>query len=307
MLSLIMAVSLAVFFGRVVTNRHQVLVDNTVRLAKREPLNPPLAGADEIAHLDHVFHAMVESLAAADKVKKQLISMVSHELRTPLTSVSATLPLLAAGALGELPGPAVRRLTGTESDVNRLISLINDLLDIEKMEAGKLEMRFASTKAQAVLARALMAVCGFAENKGVTITAPESEAVIWADEGRLIQVLVNLLSNAIKFSPPGGTIAVTVNVSPQFVEFRVHDEGRGVPREHQERIFERFAQVQSTDATVKGGTGLGLAISKAIVVQHGGSIGVESLDDQGSTFWFQIPVQAPPERSAESQQSVGLR
>src|SRR5208283_2343267 len=104
----------------------------------RQTLNPELGGSDEIAHLDHVFHAMVRELDDADKVKKQLISMVNHELRAPLTSVSATLTLLEAGALGELSEPVRRRLISTESDVKRLISLINDLLDIEKMEAGKL-------------------------------------------------------------------------------------------------------------------------------------------------------------------------
>ena len=134
----------------------------------------------------------------------------------------------------------------------------------------------------------------FGQTQGVTVEAPEVSVTIWADADRIVQVLVNLLSNAVKFSPPGGVVTSAVVLHESGVEFRVTDRGRGVPAAHHRTIFERFRQVETSDAREKGGTGLGLAICKSIVEQHGGTIGVESAEGDSSTFWFRVPPALRP-------------
>ena len=291
-LNIAIALALAGFFSRAVTERHKVLVDNTQRLSRALPLHPPLVGNDEIARLDAVFHNMVHELESADEFKKQLIGMVSHELRAPLTSIDAILTFLEAGGAGDLPEGAVRRLLTAEREVQRLICLINDLLDVERMEAGKFEMSFSALELSTVLSRAAAGVEGAAQKKGLIVQIPETDAKVWADEDRLIQVLVNLLSNAIKFSPEGAPVKIFVEKKQGKVEISVKDEGRGIPAQFQDKIFERFSQVEKADAKLRGGSGLGLTICRTIVMQHGGSIGVNSQEGQGATFWFSIPENA---------------
>lgn len=221
------------------------------------------------------------------KMRQAFVAMVSHDLRTPLTGVKAFLELLRAGAV---PAEQIQQKAfATERSVKRLIALINDLLDLEKMEAGQLALSIGDVNVDALMDQCIEAVSSFAEQHEVELDFPVSSRVIKADGDRLVQVLVNLLSNAIKFSPPGETVEVVLVEAADFIEFRVLDHGRGVPASHRETIFERFKQVETTDATRKGGTGLGLAICKAIVVQHGGTIGVDSEEGKGSQFWFRLP------------------
>lgn len=288
-----LAIALAGFFSRAVTRRHLVIMDNTVRLAKAQPLHPPLEGTDEIAQIDSVFHSMVRELDAADQFKKQLIAMVSHELRAPLTSIDAILTFLEAGGMGDLPAGVTKRLGTAESEVQRLIALINDLLDVEKMEAGKFEMSFELSSLASILDRSVASVSGAVENKRISLQVPQTDLLVWADADRLVQVVVNLLSNAVKFSPEGGMISIVVEKLDSTAEIRVKDEGRGIPADFQKKIFERFSQVEVADAKVRGGSGLGLSVCKAIVLQHGGSIGVESEEGKGATFWFRIPLKQP--------------
>jgi signal transduction histidine kinase len=293
LLNIALAIALASFFSRTVARRHLVLVDNTQRLAKAQALHPRLEGNDEIAQLDAVFHSMVHELETAGEFKKQLIGMVSHELRAPLTSIDAILTFLEAGGVGELPGAATKRLQTAQKEVHRLIALINDLLDVERMEAGKFEMSFSSIELGSVLQRAAAGVEGALQKKVLVLQVPATQALVWADEERLIQVLVNLLSNAIKFSPDRAAITISLEDKQDTVEVRVKDEGRGIPAHFKEKIFERFSQVEKSDAQVRGGSGLGLTICRAIILQHGGSIGVESEEGKGATFWFRIPRNAP--------------
>lgn len=291
-LNIALAFTLAVFFSRIVTKRQLVLVDNTIRLSKAQELHPPLAGNDEIAQLDRVFHKMVEDLAAASEFKKQLIGVVSHELRAPLTSIDAILTFLEAGGMGDLPEGVTRRLNTAGSEVQRLIALVNDLLDVERMEAGKFEMAFKDVPVQSILERSTASISGALQEKQIRICAETTDLHVWADENRLVQVLINLLSNAIKFSPQQGKIIVATADLGKQVKISVQDEGRGVPEEFKNKIFERFSQVEKTDSSVRGGTGLGLTICKTIVTQHRGNIGVESREGQGSTFWFCIPKES---------------
>ena len=234
---------------------------------------------------------------AVDRLKREFVSSISHELRTPLTSIRGSLGLLAGGALGPLPPEAAEIVAMAERNVVRLVGLINDILDLERLEGGRLEMEFEATETSPIVRRALEAVQSFADQSGVVLAAEPASARVRADADRLVQVLVNLVSNAVKFSPAGGTVTVRVVPGSGMAEFQVEDRGRGVPPALREAIFERYRQVEASDSRRKGGAGLGLAICKAIVEQHGGAIGVRDSETTGSTFWFRIPFASLPRPS----------
>jgi PAS domain S-box-containing protein len=413
-LNVILALVLALFFIRNVTNRLQGLVDNTRRLSRGLPLNPSLSGKDEIAELDRVFHEMADQLqkesnllrtseaqvrniiermpaglvilksdstiefanpyitkilgyqqseirnlplakliqskggqsgdellaqarsaqpgsimevTALDKKKhphqlelsfgefsttegkrelatlidvserheiqklrQAFVSMVSHELRTPLTSVKGYLSLIEMGALGETSDQLKDGAKVSERNINRLINLINELLDLEKLEAGQLVVKKSSTLVKAIFDHATDSVKGFANERGVTIESIDNtHCRIDVDSSRIAQVLINLLSNAIKFSSSGSKVVARATELAHFVEFSVEDSGPGIDEKYHNSIFERFQQVGETGNKPKEGTGLGLAISKAIVEDHGGTIGIKSDPGCGSCFWFKLP------------------
>jgi len=226
-----------------------------------------------------------------EKMKKEFVATVSHELRTPLTSIRGSLSLLASGVLGEVPPEAREVVAIAERNTVRLIGLINDILDLERIESGKMEIAITPLELAKVVERSVEAVRGMAETMQVRLDVGTVRARVLGDEERLVQVLVNLLSNAIKFSPKSELVSVTSLEVDGWAELRVQDRGRGIPESYREAIFERFQQVESSDSRHKGGSGLGLAICKAIVEQHGGRIGVESERGKGSTFHFRIPLE----------------
>jgi PAS domain S-box-containing protein len=234
----------------------------------------------------------VERLEEVEQLKKGFLSTVSHELRTPLTSIRGSLGLLASGAAGPLPDHVVEVVALAERNAIRLMALIEDILDLERLETGKIELQMTRVPIASILRRAMESLAAFGAH-GVTVDAPNVSSSIDVDADRIVQVLVNLLSNAVKFSPPGGVVTIAVTVDGQWTEFRVIDHGRGVPAVHRRAIFERFRQVDPSDAREKGGAGLGLAICKSIVEQHGGSIGVESEEGAGSAFWFRLASLTP--------------
>ena len=236
----------------------------------------------------NVLKQTVERLEEVERLKQGFLSTVSHELRTPLTSIRGSLGLLASGAVGALSDEVVEVVAIAERNAVRLMALINDILDLERLETGKIELQFAQVPVESILRRAIESLATFGQQHGVTVEAPEVSSMIWADADRIVQVLVNLLSNAVKFSPPGGVVTIGVGLRESWVEFRVTDRGRGVPLALRRAIFERFRQVETSDARERGGTGLGLAICKSIVEQHGGTIGVESEEGGGSSFWFRV-------------------
>ncbi|HEX5870205.1 MAG TPA: response regulator, partial [Longimicrobium sp.] len=230
-----------------------------------------------------------------DRLKDEFVSVVSHELRTPLTSIRGSLGLLAAGKLGEVPEKGRRMLDIAVQNTDRLVRLINDILDIERIESGRVTMELHPTDAADLAHQAVDVMQAMAEKAGVRLYAWADRQPMEADADRILQVLTNLLSNAIKFSPPGGEVTVNVDREGPEVVFRVRDGGRGIPEDRLESIFERFQQVDSSDAREKGGTGLGLAICRSIVQQHGGRIWVESEPGVGSTFTFTLPGALEPE------------
>lgn len=225
-----------------------------------------------------------------ERLKQQFISMVSHELRSPLNSVLGFLEMLPEGVYGNLNDQGRDKTAVAERNITRLMKLINDLLDIDKLEAGRLIMEMADAELMPILQRSAGAVRALADKSNITIDVPHTGAVVTADGDRLVQVVVNLFANAIKFSPPNSTIRASVKLEGEWYEVRVTDQGRGIPAKDKDRIFEKFQQVQAGDSRKLGGTGLGLAICKAIVEQHGGATGVESEEGKGSTFWFKIPA-----------------
>jgi PAS domain S-box-containing protein len=246
----------------------------------------------ELESAKSVAEQTVERLEEVEQLKKGFLSTVSHELRTPLTSIRGSLGLLASGAAGPLPDHVVEVVALAERNAIRLMALIEDILDLERLETGKIELHITRVPIASILRRAMESLAAFGAH-GVTVDAPNVSSSIDVDADRIVQVLVNLLSNAVKFSPPGGVVTIAVTVDGQWTEFRVIDHGRGVPAVHRRAIFERFRQVDPSDAREKGGAGLGLAICKSIVEQHGGSIGVESEEGAGSAFWFRLASLTP--------------
>jgi signal transduction histidine kinase len=284
-----LAFALADFFYKGTASRLAVLTDNTKRLEKGQSLNPPLDGEDEIANLDHKFHDLAVALKEVERLKREFYAMVTHDLRSPLTSIRGTFGLLIQGAYGEIPDLAKTKCERAENNVIRMVGLVNDLLDIEKIEAGKWELSLDTFPISEVVNSSIDSVQALAQQKEITIDHEPVDVEIFADARRLIQVLVNLLSNAIKFSPNKSTVVVSVKQIPGWVEVAVTDQGRGIPKDDLSKVFNKFEQVSVTDATLKGGTGLGLAVCKGIIEEHKGTIGVESEEGKGTTFWFRIP------------------
>jgi PAS domain S-box-containing protein len=239
-----------------------------------------------------------------ERMRQEFISMVSHDLRSPLSSVQTFIELLETGVCGELNEKGKRKLSSAIRSVDQLISLIKDLLDLERSRSNKMVISPEKISIATVLEAAIETVKLQADNMEIEIKASVQDNLhVHADGNRLQQVMVNLLTNALKFSPRKSVVVVACKLDGNWVDVRVADQGRGIPPEEQSRVFERFHQVEKTDEGYKGGTGLGLAICKAIVEAHDGQIGVESTIDSGgngtgSTFWFRIPADSAGVRGA---------
>ena len=226
---------------------------------------------------------------AVERMKDEFISTVSHELRTPLTSIRGALGLLSSGRLGTLPEKGQRLLHIASTNTDRLVRLINDILDIERIESGKVTLDRASSDGAELARNAVDVVRSLADRENLSIVLDARPSPLVADADRIVQTLTNLLGNAVKFSTAGSTILFSVRPEGQNVIFSVADQGRGIPPEKLGTIFERFQQVDASDSREKGGSGLGLAICRSIVRQHGGEIRVESELGHGSTFTITIP------------------
>ncbi|MDH5387577.1 MAG: response regulator [Gammaproteobacteria bacterium] len=227
-----------------------------------------------------------------EKMKNEFISTVSHELRTPLTSIRGSLGLLSGGAVGELPVQATEMLKIASNNTERLLLLINDILDIQKIESGQIAFKFQSLNVMPFIEQALADNATYAEQYGVKFVIAQelADARIYADKDRMMQVMANLLSNAAKFSPENETVEVSIaHHHGASVRISVTDHGSGIPEEFQSKLFDRFTQSDSSDTRQKGGTGLGLSITKTIVEKHGGHINFVSREGIGSTFFIELP------------------
>jgi PAS domain S-box-containing protein len=224
-----------------------------------------------------------------DRIKSEFISIVSHELRTPLASIRGALGLLSSGVLANRPETAQNMLNIASSDTERLVRLVNDILDLERLESSKVTLDRNWYDVLELCQQAIETMQAIAIESQIEILCNIQSQQVFADQDRLVQTLVNLLSNAIKFSPPQSQVHLEAEQIANEIVFRVCDRGRGIPAAQLESIFERFHQVDASDSRQMGGTGLGLAICRSIVQQHGGKIWVESVLSEGSTFSFTIP------------------
>jgi signal transduction histidine kinase len=245
-------------------------------------------------------NADISARKEVERMKNEFISVVSHELRTPLSSIVGSLGLLVGMTdLGAEPQTLIRV---ARENSQRLVRLINDILDVEKLDSDTLKIQLDPVELEALLGTAIQANQGYAEQYGVSLALVSSHGPAWvsANFDKLMQVMANLLSNAAKFSPRGARVEVRLARIREVFRVSVIDSGPGIPEDFQQRIFDRFAQADSSTSRRRGGTGLGLAICKMIMDKLGGTIDFVSAPCQGTTFYFELEAQPPaPYRNAE--------
>lgn len=246
-----------------------------------------------------------------ERTKKQFLSIITLDLKAPLGSISDLANKLIATSSTTLPQRAKDRLEIASKNIQRLVGLVNDLLQVTALDSGKLTIQRQRCDSEELLKRAAQDVESLATKQNITLHlgAEAKGCYCYGDPNRIIQVLVNLLSNAIKFSPPGGTVYISAASEQDHIKFAITDKGRGIPESQKELVFEKFKQVEATDGKRKTGTGLGLPICKQIVKEHGGTINVDSSEGKGSTFWFNIPtnyVAQEPIKAGSATQSLKI-
>ncbi len=269
-----------------------VWVQNRGKLVERDGEGKPLRMSGTLAD--------ITARKEIEKAKAEFISTVSHELRTPLTSIKGSLGLIKSGTAGEMPKKLTSMLDIAYNNSDRLVLLINDILDMEKIEAGKMDFHLKPVAVQTLLDEAMEANKGYGDEHKVTFvrSGDDEQILIEGDKDRLMQVLSNLMSNAAKFSPDGEQVELIATRKNGTARIAVRDKGPGVPEQFRESIFEKFSQADSSDTRKVGGTGLGLSITKAIVEQHGGIIGLDSETSKGTTFFFDLPVMSESTETA---------
>lgn len=252
-----------------------------------------------------VIHDVTERLRV-ERLKNEFVSTVSHELRTPLTSIRGSLSLIKGGAAGKLNEKTKELLDIAHNNCERLIRLINDILDIEKIEAGKMDFVLQPTPIADLVNNAISINQAFGQKFNVKIELESDipNVKVNVDKDRIIQVLTNLISNAVKFSPPNAAVGVTVNKKNHWVVVSVIDRGKGISEEFQHRIFQKFAQADSSNMRKQGGTGLGLSISKTIVERLGGTLEFKTKAEEGTTFYFQLPIWHEPDTSVKASPKI---
>lgn len=227
----------------------------------------------------------------AEKRVSEFYSMVSHELRTPLSSVRASLGLVVDGAAGDIPPPAKRLIQIANQNAERLLKLVDQILDLKKIESGKFDLQYEMLEPNQIVTGVVESLQQLAAASGIRLRhGVNSHRHFCADKDRVCQVLINLVANAIKFSGDGSSVEVLVEDCADRVKFFVKDQGPGIASDEHDKVFMKFQQLDSSDTRLQPGSGLGLAISKTIVELHGGSIGVDSAKGKGSTFWFSLPL-----------------
>jgi signal transduction histidine kinase len=266
----------------------------------KAPIRNP---SGEVVGLVEIARDITES-KRQEQLKDEFIATVSHELRTPLTSIMGTIGLLVGSGGATLPEKVMRMLTIALANCRRLVGIVNDILDMEKIETGRMTFVSKPVEVRALLDEAIRANQAMATQHGVCIRRDETsvECQVVADPDRLSQVISNLLSNAIKFSPPDGDVIIGVERSADCACIKIRDHGPGISEDYKERIFEKFVQVEATDNRRRGGTGLGLSIAKQIVSHFDGEIGFEAAPGGGTIFKVLLRACAPG--SAPEPQSV---
>ncbi len=234
---------------------------------------------------------ILNDITERKRLENEFISLVSHELRTPMTSTIGALDLLNSGQLGTLSDRGKQILQVAIRNSERLIRLVNDILDLERMKSGKIAIKLKRCNLQPLMIQAAETMQAMAEKAQVQLILEEpSDLCLYLDSDRMLQTLINLLSNGIKFTQPGGKVSLKASVQQDLCQIIIQDTGRGIPEDKLESVFERFQQVDASDSRSKGGTGLGLAICRHIIEGHNGKIWVESRLGQGSSFYISLPL-----------------
>ena len=290
-LSITISAGVSMLFTLGITRRVAILAKNSSMLANGAPPMPLIGGSDEIAQFDRDFHYMADCLREAQQRRQEFISMISHDIRSPLTSLQFLIGMLVEGLGGEQSPKSISILSRSEHNLQSVISLINQLLDVDRIEAGMLDLNKLSTDLDGIILAAIESTSMLAEKEGIKLITESQAISVTVDEERIRQVLVNLLTNAIKFSSAGQTITVRTNFifETEEAEVRVIDEGRGIPADQIERVFDKFSQVEKSDATKMSGSGLGLFLCKKLIEAHDGRIGAKKDGGSGCTFWFRLP------------------
>ncbi|MBD2199247.1 MULTISPECIES: PAS domain S-box protein [Calothrix] len=262
--------------------------DNSIRWI-RDRAFPIKNESGDIVRIAGIAEDITE-LQKVEQIKSEFIGIVSHELRTPLTAIRAALGLLNSGIYDNRPDKFKRMIEIAALDSDRLVRLVNDILDLERLESGRSVLDKTTCNAADLIYQSVEGVKAIAEQQNITFNINVIDAQVCANADAIMQTLNNLLSNALKFSPSHSTIIISVQQQTDFVLFQISDRGRGIPTDKLEAIFGRFHQVDASDSRDKGGTGLGLAICRSIIDQHNGQIWAESTLGEGSTFFFTIPL-----------------
>lgn len=278
------------------------LLDTVTARRRGDKVLTTISGGNEFARLGQAFNDMLRANDAMEKLKSEFVSTVSHELRTPLTSIRGALGLVLGAEAKHLPSNTARLLDMANRNVERLNALVNDILDLEKIENGGLEFRFEKLDLVALTRRAVEANAGYAKEYDVRLTCTDlpGRVLVNADDQRIAQVFANLLSNAAKYAPAGSEVSISMQAMGPYMRIAIRDRGPGIPAEFADRIFQRFAQADSSDTREKGGTGLGLHISKTIVERHQGRIAYHTKPGWGTEFYFDIPVWDELEDASEA-------
>ncbi len=240
----------------------------------------------------------VSELRAVEKLKQHFLSVASHDLRAPLSAVSINVSMLTEGKKGALSAGAIKELSRVQTSANRLTELVGELLELEKLEAGKLNLDLTAVSASDVCEAAKELLFGLAQKNSVSIKGPIGEALLHAEEKRMVQMIANLLSNAIKFSPKDSTVTISIVTEKKMAQIRIADQGPGIAPEERLLIFDKFRQARTAEGIAAKGTGLGLAIVRALAESHGGQVGIESEVGQGSTFFVSVPLYLKPEEES---------
>lgn len=308
--AVLFGVIFAYFFTRSVCSPIKILKDATDRIADGDlDYRIEVTSNDEIGTLGTAFNQMCNKLKEMDQMKSEFVSNISHNLKTPLTAIREANDLLLEKIAGPISEPQIKLLTIIKEEAHQLTMMINDLLDISRVEAGLMRYNFQSSDIYDVIRKSTDEIRFLAENKNILIKCENGDSIpkILLDRDKIAQVMDNLLSNAIKFTLPGGTVTIKANVVEShdvtqffreqnrlnnvhsFVKVSISDTGIGIPPECHKKIFDKFQQVNNKGKGGIKGTGLGLSIAKHIVLDHGGDIGVETNVGKGSTFLFTLP------------------
>jgi two-component system, NtrC family, sensor histidine kinase GlrK len=287
----VLVIGLSFFITRGITRPLSLLIAKTGEVSDGVfSGNLAVASPPEIAELSRAFNAMCDRLKAVDRLKSDFFSSMSHELRTPLTSIKMGINLLQTGLKEPDPDKQKKLLTILASESDRLIGLVNSMLDLSKMEAGMMTYRFEPLPLAPLIEKVVTEVAPLVEARRIRFETESAEGIpiLRVDRERILQALRNLIGNALKFTPAEGRIRVAARPGKVGVEVSVADTGPGIPRENLKTIFDKYRQGPSGGSSPVKGTGLGLAIAKHVILSHGGEIWVESEPGRGSTFTFSL-------------------